>query len=153
MPSCVYTKQPSIYAVLTLKYSRAMYDWYLENAAEDRQPKIIDADDIMTDPATVRQLCIETGMDPDAIQYEWDTREEEHPLKRVFLSTVNNSTGIVKGLDAKNLSLEAEKAKWVEDFGKETADDLERIVNDAMPDYEYLLSRRTRAGDGLVKNP
>jgi hypothetical protein len=138
------TRNPRVSATMTLCHSRALYDWYLENGGE-RIPRVIDADDIMNDPAAVRQLCLQTGLDPDAIQYEWEERHEENPLKAKFLSTINASKGIVKGLDASNLNIEDEKVKWKAAFDDEIAEGLAKLVYDAMPDYEYLRSQRTRS--------
>jgi hypothetical protein len=93
----------------------------------------------------VRQLCREIEFDPDAVQYEWEAREETDPAKAAFLSTIAASTGIKPGLEARCLDIEAEKAKWVEEFGEVDAADLAKAVEAAMPDYEYLLSHRVRS--------
>lgn len=130
-------------ALLTLRYSRALYDWYSTHE-HGMAPKVIDADDIMNNPAAVRQLCNETGLDPNAVQYEWETREEADPMKVHFLSTLNASKGIKSGLQARDLDIETEKTKWVEEFGQQDADDLAKTVYEAMPDYEYLLKRRVK---------
>lgn len=129
---------------MQLKHSRALYDWYCVNAGE-MQPKVIDADDIMNDPAAVRQLCIETGLDPDAIQYKWEVRHMDHPIHSRMLSTIYASTGIIKGLDARSLDIEAEKVKWKAEWGEEESEGMAKLVYNAMPDYEYLLSRRVRS--------
>jgi len=137
-------QNPRTWSVMNMKHSRAMYDWYAANAVE-MKPRVIDADDIMTDPEAVRQLCIETGLDPDAIQYEWEERTMDHPVHKRMLSTIYASKGIVKGLDARNLDIETEMVKWKAEFGDEDAEGLAKYVYAAMLDYEYLLSRRTRA--------
>jgi hypothetical protein len=138
------TRNPRVYSTLTLRHSRAVYDWYLANASSERKPRVIDADDIMNNPAAVRQLCVETGLDPDAVQYEWEEVHEENPLIARFKSTINASKGIIKGMDARSLDIEKEKTKWKAEFGEEEAENLAKYVNDAMPDYEYMLSHRTR---------
>jgi hypothetical protein len=135
-------REPMLAATLTLRHSRALYDWYLRQE-DDLRPQVIDADDIINDRAAVRHVCVETGLDPDAVQYEWETREESDPLKAVFLSTINASKSIIPGLSAKGLDFETEKAKWKAEFGDEDGEDLAQFVHDAMPDYDYLLSRRT----------
>jgi hypothetical protein len=140
------TRNPRVYCSLTLRHSRALYDWYLENENKTgRKPKIIDADDIMNNPAAVRQLCLDTNLDPDAIQYEWEEQKEENVLKASFLSTINTSKGILKGLDSGNLDIEAEKSKWKAEFGNETGEEMAEFVYKAMPDYEYMLSQPNRA--------
>lgn len=129
-------------ATLTLSYSRELFDWY-DQQEDAMRPKVVDADDIMKDKAAVRQLCLETGLDPDAVIYEWGTREETDHKKGIFLSTINASKGIIPSLAAKGLDLETEKEKWKTEFGDEDGEDLAKFVADAMPDYNYLLSRRT----------
>jgi hypothetical protein len=58
--------------VLTLKHSRALYDWYCKHGSKfGITPRVIDADDIMNNPAAVRQLCEQTGLSADDVQYEW----------------------------------------------------------------------------------
>jgi hypothetical protein len=79
------------------------------------------------------------------VQYEWQERSEANPMMARFLSTINGSTGIVKGLDSGGLDLEVEKGKWKGQFGEEASEELARFVGEAMADYEYLWSRRTRA--------
>jgi len=135
---------PRLVVTLTLRGSRALFDWYL-NHPSALAPKVIDADDIMNDREAVRQLCREIDFDPDAVQYEWESREEKDPQKAVFLSTIAASTGIKPGLEARGVDFEAEKAKWVEEFGEKDAADLTKAVEAAMPDYEYLLSHRVKS--------
>jgi hypothetical protein len=135
---------PRLVVTLTLRGSRALFDWYLKHPAA-LSPKVIDADDIMKDREAVRQLCREIDFDPDAVQYEWETREEKDPAKAAFLSTIAASTGIKPGLEARCVDLEAEKVKWVEEFGEVDGRDLAKAVEAAMPDYEYLLSHRVRS--------
>ncbi|KAI8935781.1 hypothetical protein NX059_007301 [Plenodomus lindquistii] len=131
-------------ATMSLRFPRDLYDWYLTQG-EDTSPKIIDADDIMSDKAAVRQLCLETGLDPDSVQYEWAAREEQDPLKKVMLDKISTSTGILPGLEARGLDLETEKAKWKAEFGNEDGELMAKYVRDAMPDYEYLHSQRVRS--------
>jgi hypothetical protein len=139
------TQNPRLTISLTLRPSRELYDWYVQN--EDRtgrKPCIIEADDIMNNPAAVRQLCLETGLDPDAVQYEWEERTVENPVMASFLNTINASKGIVKGLDSSNLDIEAEKVKWKKEFGEQTGEELAEYVYKAMPHYEYLLKQSNR---------
>ncbi|KAG9185529.1 hypothetical protein G6011_06860 [Alternaria panax] len=136
-------------ATLTLKHSGALYDWYAKQGSRAGIIlRVIDADDIMNNPAAVRQLCEQTGLSADDVQYSWEERTVENPLMARFLSTINASKGIKPGLRAEGMTLEGEKRKWVEEFGEEDAEDLVRFVSDAVPDYEYLHSRRTM-GDGV----
>ncbi|KAF1829988.1 hypothetical protein BDW02DRAFT_573478 [Decorospora gaudefroyi] len=128
---------------LTLGHSRALYDWYLAHGGE-LTPRIIDADDIMNDRAAVRRLCIETGLDPDAVQYEWEEKHLEDPIQARFLSTISKSKGILPGLGSKGLNIETEKEKWKKEFGDKDGETLAGYVSDAMDDYNYMLSRRTR---------
>lgn len=128
-----------------LWYSRELYEWYL-NTPGAPVPKVISADDIMTRPDVVRQLCTEVGLDPAKIQYEWETREAPEgnmDIKR-FASTIYASKGILPGYDSKGFDLEEKTAKWREEFGVEAGEFLARRVEEAMADYDWLMERRVR---------
>jgi hypothetical protein len=104
---------------------------------------VLDADDIINDRAAVRHVCLMTGLDPDAVLYEWEEREEPDPRKAAFLSTINASKGIIPSLAAKGVDFETEKEKWKAEFGEEDGEDLAKAVLASMADYKYLLSKRT----------
>ncbi|KAF5853882.1 hypothetical protein GGP41_006660 [Bipolaris sorokiniana] len=132
--------------MLQLRDSRTLYDWYAAKTANTGIiPRVIDADDVMNDAASMRKLCLETGLNPDAIVYEWEERVVEDPMQARFLSTLAKSKGILKGLDAKGKSVEGEMEKWAKEFGREDAEELARLVERAMGDYEYLYGKRTVA--------
>jgi hypothetical protein len=131
--------------MLTLRFTRELYEWYCSQPSGP-VPRIIDADDIMNDRDAVRKLCVQTGLDPDAVQYEWEERTVEDPLQKRFLSTIYASKGILPGLAAKGKDLEKEKEKWKGEFGEEDGEALARFVGRAIGDYEYLVARRTRGG-------
>jgi hypothetical protein len=59
-----------------------------------------------------------------------------------MLSTLSASTGIIKDKTPTAVDVDAEVKQWKEEFGEEVAAKLETLVRDAMPDYEYLRSRR-----------
>ncbi|KAI4944855.1 hypothetical protein J4E91_008543 [Alternaria rosae] len=144
------TKPRTLYTctTYTLKYTRALYEWYLsQSGTSGIVPRIIDADDIMNNPSAVRQLCLQTGLDPDAVQYEWEEKSEDNPLMARFLSTINASKGIKKGYEAKGLTMEMERKKWAEQWDEEFAKDLEDFVSKAQADYEFLWERRV-TGEG-----
>ncbi|KAJ4982967.1 hypothetical protein SVAN01_11533 [Stagonosporopsis vannaccii] len=143
-------RQPMLAVTLTLRPSRALYDWYVSQET-NLQPQVIDADDIINDRAAVRHVCIQAGLDPEAVAYEWESREETDPMKAVFLSTICASKGVIPSLAARGLDFDIEKAKWKAEFGDEDGEDLAKFVLDAMPDYNYLLSRRTYVGQQSTK--
>ncbi|XP_014560311.1 hypothetical protein COCVIDRAFT_89507 [Bipolaris victoriae FI3] len=141
-------RDPICQVMLQLRDSRSLYDWYAAQTVNTGiTPRVIDADDVMSDAASMRKLCLETGLDPDSIVYQWEERVVEDPMQARFLSTLAKSKGIVKGLDAKGKSVEGEMEKWVEEFGREDAEELARLVEKAMGDYEYLHGKRTVAGE------
>lgn len=141
-------RDPILAVMLTLRYSRALYDWYRSQDG-DVHPEVIDADDVINDKAAVRHICNATGLSPDAVQYEWEAREEADPKRAVFLSTINSSKGIIPGLAARGLDFDSEKTKWKAEFGEEDGEDLAKFVLDALPDYNYLLAQRTYIGRGV----
>ncbi|RMZ71248.1 P-loop containing nucleoside triphosphate hydrolase [Pyrenophora seminiperda CCB06] len=140
---------------LSLRRSRELYDWYLTHGPPvGIHPRIIDADDVMRDPSAVRKLCLQTGLDPDAVQYEWEAKAQDaHPAKARFLSTISASRGILPGFTASEVDVEREKEKWVVEFGEVDGKGLADKVDAAMGDYEYLWERRTTGGGGEVGAP
>lgn len=129
-------------ASLSLTGPRQVYEWYTAQA-DGPAPKILDADDLMSDPSVVRKLCAEVGLDPESVIYEWAEKgDDPDPLKKAFLSTVDNSSGILPGFDAKGLTVDEEVVKWREQFGEQNGNDIAAMVRAAMPDYEYLRNRR-----------
>lgn len=109
------------------------------------EPVIIDADDIMNSPSTISLLCDLTGLSAKDVQYEWEERTEGDPIKKAFLSTIYGSKGIVQGKDARGVSMEGEREKWVREWGEEDARGMEECVRGSMGDYEYLRGMRVRS--------
>lgn len=128
-----------------LWYSRQLYEWY-QNTPGAPTPKVISADDIMNRPEVVRQLCVEVGLDPEAMQYEWETREAPKGNKDIerFASTIYASKGILPGYDSSSFDLEEKRAMWRGEFGEKAGDMLAKQVQEAMPDYEWLMERRVK---------
>ncbi|KAI0197991.1 hypothetical protein F4808DRAFT_437313 [Astrocystis sublimbata] len=132
----------------TLKFARTMYEFHAERFGKDSQwPVILDADDVISSPELVMKYAKIVGLDPEKIRFSWDKLSEEKISKmdtgeQVMLSSINASTGVDKSKLAGNVDIAAEVAKWKEEFGEEKGSKLERWVRGAMPDYEYLRSKR-----------
>jgi hypothetical protein len=132
----------------TFQYSRAMYDWYLSRATtedSDSTPIVIEADDMMEKRSTMDTLCDLLGMDKACVPHEWDVIEAPvgagcRELK--FMSGYWNSTAIDRSKSSRGLDLAGRRAAWREEFGAEVGEELWRLVQAAMPDYEYLKERR-----------
>ena len=148
---------------LTLHWNRTLYDWFKEQSAttttahngnahkdEDASwPVVLDADDIMTEPGVLLRLCEITGLDATKLRYSWDQANKEkmenmNPMEKCMLSSLLASSGIDKSKTAASLNIETEARKWREEFGEERGAILEKYVRDAMPNYEYLKSKRLR---------
>ena len=104
-------------------------------------PIIIDADDYIKHPNLVKRLAVAIGLDVSKLQFSWAAAPSEKPSDEM-LKTLLSSSGVEEDKLARGLTMEAERPKWVEEFGEESADRLERQVRDALPDYEYLVSKR-----------
>lgn len=63
------TKDLHEHPYLTLRLSRLLYDWYVQ---ERSSPIVIDADDVMNNRSAIHQLCLTTGLDPKQIKYAWE---------------------------------------------------------------------------------
>jgi len=126
--------------MLTLRHSRELYDWY---AANGDDPRVIDAEEILNDRGAVRQFCIETGLDPEAVQYQWEPWTEAGHRVAAYKSTLIASRGIEADKAAARCDdIEAETVNWQAEFGPEKGEELARFVQNAMDDYAYLHSRR-----------
>ncbi|KAI2623691.1 hypothetical protein GGS21DRAFT_547127 [Xylaria nigripes] len=129
---------------------RALYDFYLDHFGKDSQwPIVLDADDVMTQPGVVIKYAELVGLDPNKLRFSWDEVSKEELDKmlimdRIMLSSINSSTGVDKGKIAGDIDIDAEAVKWRAEFGEEGGKRVERWVREAMPNYEYLHSRRLR---------
>jgi hypothetical protein len=151
---------------MTLRWSRHLYDWYLQNLNEADKaytnevssdsdkiewPLVIDADDIINEPEVIIRLCEIVGLDANQLQYAWApaTAEEvaakySSPSHQRMMSTLLASDGIVKNKTWEGLDIDSEAKKWRAEFGEEKGGMMERLVRKAMPDYEYMLAKRLR---------
>ncbi|KAI1121457.1 hypothetical protein F5Y10DRAFT_256243 [Nemania abortiva] len=132
----------------TLKFVRALYDFYVNYFGKNSQwPIVLDADDVIAYPELVKKYAALVGLDPDKLQFSWEKTSQEQLEKlraaeKIMLGTINASTGVDKTKMAGNIDINTEAEKWRSDFGEEGGRKLERWVREAMPDYEYLHSRR-----------
>lgn len=151
------SRDPRQASEMTWRWSRNLYDFYRqkyeqEPSVEDgpQWPIILDADDLINDPGVVTQYCRIVGLDPDKLKYEWSAASQGdltkmNPVKRRMLSTLSESTGIVKGKTSAGLDIKEEAKKWKLEFGNQEGQRIETCVRAAMPDYEYLLETRLRS--------
>ncbi|KAG7086331.1 hypothetical protein E1B28_002294 [Marasmius oreades] len=105
-------------------------------------PIVVDGDKLVNDAqGQMETLCRILGLDPFGIQYSWDVQESVG--YEAFGGTLSRSTGIIKGKDGSDKTpvLEEEMEKWKEEWGKETAEGMRFLVDNAMEDYDYLLKR------------
>lgn len=144
------TKREPYKVETTLKFVRALYDFYLNHFGEASQwPLVLDADDIMMHPELMIKYASIVGLDPDKLQFSWSKTRQEvldklPKAQKLMFSVFNQSTGVDKGKVAGDVNLEVEAEKWKNEFGEESGSRLERYVRDAMSDYEYLHSRRLK---------
>jgi hypothetical protein len=139
---------------LSMFFQRSLYDFYEEHFGKTSNdgrewPLVLDADDLMQHPEMIRGYAALAGLDPEKVVLEWEPATEEQlstmrsDVKRM-LSTISASSGVRKDKVAANVDLETEAKKWKVEFGDELGSVLENAVHDAIPDYEYLRSRRLR---------
>ncbi|KAI8946260.1 hypothetical protein F4801DRAFT_74586 [Xylaria longipes] len=145
--------RPEPYEVeATLKFARALYEFYSNHFGQDSQwPVVLDADDVIASPEIVIKYAKLVGLDPEKLKFSWekvsqDEIDKMQSAEKVMLSTINASTGVDKGKMAGNINIDTEAEKWRTEFGEEGGNKLERWVRDAMPDYEYLRSKRLALG-------
>jgi hypothetical protein len=137
---------------LTLRWTRMLYEWCLEQPDVPTEPLVLDAYDVINKPEAVQKFCERVGLDPSEVQFEWDDKAAEAALTKlserdraaqsIMLSTLHASKGVVKDKTPANIDIAAEAEKWKAEFGEEVAQIIEKAVWDSMPDYEYLKARR-----------
>ncbi|KAJ5502992.1 hypothetical protein N7463_005866 [Penicillium fimorum] len=147
---------------MTMQWTRKLFDWCLEQPDKPVTPLVIDANDIIHNPRAVVNFCEKAGLDTASMQFEWNGNEkksenwapesanmgnpEEVEIHKVaasiMLSTLEESTGVVKGKAPVSVDIDAEVTKWRIEFGDEVAEMLEKATRDSMPDYEYLKANR-----------
>lgn len=141
----------------TVKWSRALYNFYSQrlellpfSQGESVQwPIILDADDIIAHPKIVALYCEKLDLDPEKLRFTWDQVSSEelsemNSTHMVMRSTVLHSTGVIKDRTASGLDISNEAEKWKGEFGVAAAEHIEKLVREAMPDYEFLRERRLR---------
>lgn len=145
---------------MSLHWTRILYDWSLEQPDVQAPPLVMDAQDVIHNPQAVMRFCERAGLDTRAMQFEWsedtenkksdswktdmrDPQKDFHLVAAsIFLSTLEESTGVAKDKTPANIDIAAEAQKWKGEFGEEVAQVIEKAVWDSMPDYEYLKARR-----------
>ena len=135
--------RPNFLLSTGLIWSQVLYDHYVSKGI---QPIIVDGDDVMTNEEYVRFLCTRAGLDPAEVYTRWSVptdaeRKDIHPMFYASQSFLIESSGIDPGRAAKNVDMEAELAKWDDEFGADTVL-IRDAVKAAAPYYRYLYERR-----------
>ncbi|KFH44146.1 hypothetical protein ACRE_050710 [Hapsidospora chrysogenum ATCC 11550] len=131
----------------TMKWVRSLYDFYAAHFGDGSPwPIVLDADDVITQPALVARYAALVGLDPDKLRFSWDkmATEKLSPVEKLMLSTISTSTGVDVSKAAGDIDIGREAVRWREEFGAEAAGELERWVSEAMPDYLFLRERRLK---------
>ena len=138
----------------TLRWSRLLYDWYLEKGpAKGVHPIVVDADDYMadTDKSFMTLLCNKLGLDPEAVVYTWpkDTKESlevyPEPIREMvgtIKKTLMGSEGLVRGNTAVDFDMAQAEHKWTQTWGEKGAAEIKELVGRTMPEYEYMRAQR-----------
>ncbi|KAF9888138.1 hypothetical protein FE257_009274 [Aspergillus nanangensis] len=150
----------------TLRWTRLLYDWCSErkeasrlaNGSRPRYPLLLDAHDITHDHRLVMKYCELLGMDPTRVQTQWDSidpQSSDEPEviesirgpEAIMLSTLRQSRQSIKDKTPHLVDISLERKKWNREFGEEVGEKMTYWVKKAMPDYDYLRSRRLRCED------
>ncbi|KAG9235222.1 hypothetical protein BJ875DRAFT_459645 [Amylocarpus encephaloides] len=137
---------------MTYQFTASMHAYFAdlhspEKGGEATWPLVLEADDIITQPDVMAQLVERMGMDMSKVLFSWEEQSQEQidrlptPM-RVFLGTLNASTGLKTDRLSANIDIDVEARKWREEFGEEIGKQVEGFVRDAMPDYEFLKAKR-----------
>jgi hypothetical protein len=131
---------------MTLRWTRQLYDWYADRCPL-KNPIILDANDILSNPKVLIRFCEMVGLDPGQLRFHWDPvgTEQMHqidPLTQQMNATLLSSSGIIQERAIPPVDLDREMQKWRAEFGETGGLNLAKWVRESMQDYEYLQSRR-----------
>jgi hypothetical protein len=140
-----------------MRSTRSLYEWYMKqketaDPAVDSEhfPLVLDAEDVITRPDVLVSYAKQVCLDPEKLKFTWETgRVDVHGnapegVTRRFLSTLTDSKGVDVSKAPKNIDIDVEAAKWKKEFGEEVGANIEELVRNAMPDYEFLRARRVK---------
>ncbi|KAI4289145.1 MAG: hypothetical protein L6R35_001586 [Caloplaca aegaea] len=143
---------------ISIKGSRQLYDLYVQwrhklpSSADKRDvwPIVLDADDVISSPDTMARYCHMLNMDSKKLRFSWNALKQDDllqmaPFHQVMRSTLIQSTGVVKAKAQSAIDIGEEAEKWETEFGAAAAQLIAKMVDEAMPDYEYLRAKRLRA--------
>lgn len=140
----IFDKQWAFYT--SFQYSRQLYDWYLSNVTgPDDMPIVVEADDMLEKSSTIETLCDLLKMDKQHILDEWEVIEApknagSRELK--YMSGYWNSTSVDQSKSSRGLDMVKRYSLWQDEFGSLVSKELLRLVENAMPDYEYLKGKK-----------
>lgn len=126
--------------------TRELYDWYTDHYdayGEENNAILLDSNDVILHPNIALKVAEATGLDKSKVQQTWSLKENMDPLQQAFLQTLQNSTGIQKDKALQHIDSVKEAEKWKVEFGEAGGALIARCVEAAMPDYEYLRTKRT----------
>ncbi|KAB8260472.1 hypothetical protein BDV32DRAFT_47661 [Aspergillus pseudonomiae] len=153
---------------MSLKWTRMLYNYGMENNDSDSQPLLLDAHDVIHNPDVIARFCELAGLDSNKLKFEWekkadangapnngspveqrdstgqDVRFHSQKAHAIMLSSLAGSSGVLKDKAPVTLDVATEALKWREEFGEDTSLLLEKAVLAAMPDYEFLKARRVQ---------
>ncbi|KAL2803305.1 hypothetical protein BJX63DRAFT_440220 [Aspergillus granulosus] len=143
-------------ASMTLRWTRMLFDWCLEQSDAPGAPMLLDAHDIIHNPQVLRRFCEQVGLDPALLQFEWNETTEDkvnHEILQnvdrqtgsLFVTTLKGSSSVIKEKAPMTVDIAVEAEKWKAEFGEEIAALIEKAVWDSMPDYENLRAQRMMA--------
>ncbi|EEH18466.1 hypothetical protein PABG_07527 [Paracoccidioides brasiliensis Pb03] len=143
--------------VMTMRWTRKLYDFYAEHFNKFKSqsepadwPIVLDADDVMSEPAVLVKFCNIIGLDSNKLRYHWEPAKETKnpprlPWFQAFRTTLDSSTTILTTKIAADINIDEEAKEWKKEFGEEDGQLVESYVRAAMPDYKFLKSKRLRA--------
>ncbi|KAF2764308.1 hypothetical protein EJ03DRAFT_355907 [Teratosphaeria nubilosa] len=115
---------------------------------------LIDADDLLDDPEGImRRYCQSVGIDFEPEMLIWDD-EKAHEFARSqfskwdgFHDDAINSKDLKPRQHKHSKSQEQMYSEWVEKYGQEAADMIQRTVDENVADYEYLKQFAIKASE------
>lgn len=144
-----FTRAEPLPVETSMKWIRTLYEYYAANFGPDSQwPIVLDCDDVIKyQDKIVSKYAALLDLDPAKLQYEWEpmAAEEFNAVDKniqVMAGSIYRSNKVDLSKLAGDIDIAKEAIKWKEEFGEEQGTRVEGWVRAALPDYEYLRSKR-----------
>ena len=128
---------PEFTVQASLRWCRLLVDWYAVTTGIE--PLVLDSDDLIHKPATIKLFCGAVSLDESVMQTSWDIISKAEIREQDCANSAMTATVQTLGRKGnEEIDIDEEERSWVEEFGVDAAEAIKGFVVGAMDDYSYL---------------